>query len=212
VIDSNLFRWAPLIVVLPSLAFLVDWAMTVLGARAASRVSHRWSVEGSYEMNPTWTSAVDRGSWFNWRVGAVAFLMFALMAGLFLVIGELRLASGRLVDGQTLFSLAAGALLLVQAPTLMNHIANLQQFRALADESAASGQLRISRRLALSQTALLYGRFAGLWLVLWLASQQAFFLGGAIGCLIVGLRFWRLEREERAGSRQSARSRGTHES
>ena len=188
-LDENLFRWAPVVAVLPGIAFLVDWLLTVAGAKAAAQVRDRWSVEGSYEMNPVWAAAVDRGAWVNWRILLVAALIAALMGVLWL--------TTRLVELPAVFALGAGMMLLVQAPTLMNHAGNLAQFRALADKNAASGQLTISRRLALSQVGWLYLRFAVLWLVLSAASLQAFFLGGAIGCLVVGVRFWRLSRAAR---------------
>ena len=183
-LDANLFNWAPLVVVLPTIAFLIDWVLTLAGARAVARVSDRWSIEGSYELNPAWAAAVDSGRWFNFRAFLVADLLVVLMIAIRLVSELARLPWA--------FALAAGMLLLVQAPTLMNHAANLIMFRDLRDKTAASGQLTITRRLALNQAAWLFLRFAALWLALWVPSQQAFFLGGAIGCVVVGVRFWRL--------------------
>lgn len=198
-LDHNLYAWGPVVVFLPTIAFLADWFLTVHGARAAARVRERWSVEGSYELNPTWVAAVDSGKWINVRVVAIAVIVLLLMAALYALAGTLADGFDRIaVSGIPIFALGAGILLLVQGPTLMNHAANFIQFRALAQPDAVSGGLRISRWLALNQTAWLYLRFAVIWLVLALASLQVFFLGGVIGCVITGVRFWRLARATRS--------------
>lgn len=77
---------------------------------------------------------------------------------------------------------------LLQAPTIMVHAKNLQTFRDLADPTAITGSVRFSRWLVLRQAAWYLVRFAVLWLVLWVPSQQAFFLGGALSCLLFGRR------------------------
>jgi len=193
VLDQNLYDWAPLVIFLPSLAFLADWTLTLAGARAYRTISHRWSVEGSYEMNPAWEAAVDSGKWLNARVIAVAVVFLAALAALWLATLAFETVDGAaLFSGPAIFAFAAGTLLLVQVPTLMNHAANLQQFRVFGDPSAANGQIRIARWVALNQTGWFYLRFAVLWLILGVASFQAFFLGGALGCLVIGLRFRRL--------------------
>ena len=192
-LDQNLYDWAPLVIFLPALAFLADWTLTLAGARAYRTISHRWSVEGSYEMNPVWEAAVESGKWLNSRVIAVAVIFLALLAALWLATVALDTVGGAaLFSGPAIFAFAAGTLLLVEVPTLMNHATNLLQFRVLADPLAASGGIRIARWFALGETAWFYLRFAVLWLVLGLASFQAFFLGGTVGCLVIGLRFRRL--------------------
>lgn len=200
-LDQNIYDWAPLVIFLPSLAFLADWTLTLAGARAYRTISDRWSVEGSYEMNPAWEAAVDSGKWLNARVIAVVVIFLALLASLWLATVAVDTVGGAaLITGPAVFAFAAGTLLLVEVPTLMNHAANLQQFRVFKDPSAASGQIGIARWFALNQTGWFYLRFAVLWLVLGLVSFQAFFLGGALGCLVIGLRFWRLARSARTAA------------
>ena len=190
-------------------AFVADWLLTVAGARAYVAVRDRWSVEGSYEMNPSWVASVESGRWVTLRVVAVAGLVALLLGGVWLAGTYLEdlypTDSGIAV---MFFSLGAGALLLVQAPTLMNHVRNLTQFRSMSDPTAVTGQLRVSRWLALSQVSWIYLDFAVLWLLLWVVSLQAFFLGGVIGSLVVGLRFRRLADEARR-ARQIPTAAGT---
>jgi len=198
VLDQNLYDWAPLVIFLPALLFVADWTLTLTGARAYRSVSHRWSVEGSYEMNPAWEAAVERGKWLSPRMLLVTALYFALTAALWLIgqAFDFQLGDER-VGAAGLFALGVGLLLLVQAPTLMNHAANLLQFRAMADPSAMTGQVHFARWLALNETGWFYLRFAALWLILGLASFQLFFVGGAIGCVTTGFRFWRVGRSAR---------------
>jgi hypothetical protein len=199
-IDRALFDWAPLAIATVVGFFLADYVLTHLGARAARRVRDRWSVEGSYEMNPTWERQIDSGRWFSWRVPAVAALLAVLL-------GAVRLLAGSGLFGPGLFGLdegpdpglgavldtgmasaffgfAVGLIALLQAPVLMAHATNLQTFRDLADPSAVQGSMHFSRWYTYRSGAWYVLRFGILWLLLWLPSQQAFFLGGAVSCLL----------------------------
>ena len=186
-IDWAVFDWAPLVIGLVVAIFFTDYSLTHLGARASERVRDRWSVEGSYEMNPSWERQIDSGRWFGWRVVAVpALLAIALVAVRVLAEGE----GYWMVPGS--FGLAAGTMLLLQAPVLMVHGANLLSFHDLADPTAIEGGIRYSRWYIYRQAALLIGAWGFLWLLLWLPSQQLFFLGGAASCLGFAYRMARL--------------------
>ena len=186
-IDRVLFDWAPVAIVVVVAAFFADYLLTHLGARASQRVRDRWSVEGSYEMNPTWERQIDSGRLLGLRV----FVVPALLAALLAAVRLLSWVGGELVD-PAFFAFAVGSIALLQAPVLMVHAANLQTFRDLADPTAVEGGVRYRRWFVYSQGAAHLVRFAVLWLVLWLPSQQAFFLGGALACLIFARRLTRL--------------------
>jgi hypothetical protein len=199
VIDQNLYNWAPLVLFVPALLFVADWSLTLIGARAYRTVSDRWSVEGSYEMNPAWEAAVESGRWFNPRILVVSLFYFVITAALWIVARGIDYQLGDPpVALPGLFAFGVGLILLVQAPTLMNHAANLLQFRSMADPSSSSGHIHFSRWLAQLETGWVYFRFAALWLVLGVVSFQLFFLGGALGCLVTGYRFWRTGTKTRA--------------
>jgi hypothetical protein len=188
--DRTLFDWGPLVAVLALVAFVLDWSLTHVGARAFRAVRHVWDAEGSYEMNPTWRAEIDSGRWFSWRAVAAGAILVSLIVAMWLVIdlGGLDAA---------FFALAAGVVLLLQAPTLLMHAGNLQTFRALADPTAVTGALHLRRWFLYHQSAWAYLRFGALWLVLAALSRQAFFLGGALGCVLFGWRLLRLSRAAR---------------
>jgi hypothetical protein len=193
-IDRTLFDWAPLSIAIVVGSFFADYALTHLGARAAEGVRDRWGVEGSYEMNPTWERQIDSGQWLSSRVVLVpAFLILAL--------GTLRFLATvfDFYADPAWFGLAVGTMLLVQAPILMLHAANLQTFRLLRDPTAVEGAIRYRRWLVYRQSMVHLAGFAVLWLLLWLPSQQAFFLGGALSCALWARRMGQLG----AAARQS---------
>jgi hypothetical protein len=199
VIDRVLYDWAPLVALVAVGLFVVDWTLTHVGAAASKRVAERWAVEGSYELNPTWQAEIDAGRRFTWRMVGVAVALAALLLAMRYVVelGELDAA---------IFAVAAGAVLLLQAPTIMVHANNLQTFRDLADPTAITGSVRLSRWLVLRQAAGYLVRFAALWLVLWVPSQQAFFLGGALSCLLFARRLAMLPGAARRSAAPAAAS------
>jgi hypothetical protein len=193
-IDRVLYDWAPLAIATVVGFFLADYVLTHLGARAAERVRDRWSVEGSYEMNPTWERQIDSGRWFSWRVPAVAGALAVLLAAVRALVG---LDVG--LD-PAFFGFAAGLMLLIQAPILIAHATNLQTFRDMAEPTAVEGGLHFSRWYTYRQGAWYVLRFGVLWLLLWLPSQQAFFLGGAASCLLWARRMGQLATAARAST------------
>jgi hypothetical protein len=184
-IDRVLFDWAPVVVAVTGIAVALDWLLTHAGARASLRVRHIWESEGSYEMNPTWERDIDSGRRLSWRaVVATALLLGALLAIRYVpVLADL---------GPAFFAFAAGMIMLVQTPIFMAHASNLHTFQALADPAAVSGRILMHRPFLYGQSGWLYGRFGVLWLVLWVPSQQAFFLGGALGCLLLSRQMFKL--------------------
>jgi hypothetical protein len=201
VIDRVLYDWGYLVAAAVGLTFAADWTLTHAGAKAAALVKDRLSFEGSYELNPTWQAEVDGGRRFSWRaVGVGALLIFAVAWGRLLVA----------IAGfpPAVFAAGLGMVMLVQAPILMQHAANLGAFRALLDPSAVQGGLRHSRWFVYEQAAWTFVRYAALWFALWVPSQQAFFLGGVASCLLVALRFRRYGRAARAPGAATAPSAG----
>ena len=191
-IDRVLFDWAPVAIAVVVVAFFADYLLTHLGARASQRVRDRWSVEGSYEMNPTWEQQIDSGRVFSPRAALTA----ALLAASLTVVRLLAVPGGEPLH-PAIFSFAVGVMLLLQAPVLMVHAANLQTFDDLLDPTAVEGGVHYRRWFVYRQGAWYVARFGILWLLLWLPSQQAFFLGGAASCFVLARRFAQLGIEAR---------------
>jgi hypothetical protein len=187
VIDQVLFDWAALAVAAVVGAFFADYLLTHAGARASQRVRDRWSVEGSYELNPTWERQIDSGQLVSVRV----FIVPALLAVVLALARLIAWPRSEFTD-PAFFGFAVGSIALLQAPILLIHGTNLQTFTDLAVPSAAQGGVRYSRWFAYRSTAGHLARFGVLWIVLWVPSQQAFFLGGALSCLVFARRLAQL--------------------
>jgi hypothetical protein len=184
-VDRVLYDWAPLAIGTAAIAFILDWSLTHLGNRASRRVQDRWQSEGSYELNPSWEEAIDSGRPFTGRLVSVGLLMVGLLVAFrYLPV---------LVDlDPAFFAFTAGTILLLQAPIMMAHGTNLHTYRALADPDAVEGRILFRRWFLYGQSAWFMTQFAALWFALWLPSQQAFFLGGAVGCLLLARWMFRL--------------------
>lgn len=191
-IDRILFDWAPVAIAVVVAAFFADYFLTHLGARASQRVRDRWSVEGSYEMNTTWERQIDSGRVFSPRA-----LLVAVFLATALTLIRLVAEPGGYPLDPAFFGFAVGVMLLLQAPILMVHAQNLQTFRDLLDPAAAEGGVHYRRWFVYRQGAWHIARFGILWILLWLPSQQAFFLGGAASCFICARRFAQLGAEAR---------------
>jgi hypothetical protein len=191
-LDQTVIDWGVLVAVIVAAMFVLDLSLTVLGARASERIRDRWSVEGSYELNPRWQSQIDAGRLVSPRLVlvAVAIPVLLIIERQLLLVAELD---------TTFFAAGIGAFLLVQAPTIMTHLGNLTTVRDLADLTAVEGRIRLSRWFVYRQSAWHYARFSALWLLLWAGSQQAFFLGGAFSCAVIATQHRHLGSLARAG-------------
>src|SRR5262249_48765389 len=144
VIDQVLFDWAPLAIAAVVVAFLADYVLTHLGSRAARSVRERWSIEGSYEMNPAWERQIDSGRWFTWRVPAVALLLAGLLGAMRVVVAPDSFGVD-LGFEPAIFGFTVGLIALLQLPILYVHATNLQTFRDLSDPTSADGGVRYRR-------------------------------------------------------------------
>jgi hypothetical protein len=194
-IDRVLFDWAPVAIAVVVGCFIADYSLTHIGARASERVRDRWRVEGSYEMNPTWERQIDSRRWFGWRVVLVPVLLVLALASLRILAGIFSVYAD-----PAYFAAAVGVMLLLQAPILMLHAANLHTFRLLADPTAAQGSIVYRRWFVYRQGIVYLAGFCVLWLLLWVPSQQAFFLGGAASCALFARRFVQLGAAARNGT------------
>ena len=110
-IDRVLYDWAPVAIAVVVVAFFADYFLTHVGARASHRVRDRWSVEGSYELNPTWERQIDSGRVFSPRAVLVAMLLAAALA----TVRLLAEPGGEPLD-PAVFGFTVGVMLLLQAP------------------------------------------------------------------------------------------------
>jgi hypothetical protein len=192
VIDQVVFDWAPVAIALVVGCFFAEYTLTHVGARASELVRDRWRVEGSYEMNPVWERQIDSRRWFGPRVLLVPLALAGILSLLRLLAGVVDLYAD-----PAYFALGVGTMLLIQAPILMLHAANLQTFLLLADPTAAAGGIVYRRWFVYRQGIVYLAGFAVLWLLLWVPSQQAFFLGGVLSCGVFAGRLAQLAKAAR---------------
>jgi hypothetical protein len=69
----------PIILIVP-LLMLLDYVLTVLGAKASSRVYHKHFRPSVYELNPIWQESIAQRRWFNSRHFVAVCFVAALLA------------------------------------------------------------------------------------------------------------------------------------
>jgi hypothetical protein len=204
-IDRTLYDWAPIVVFIPSVAFLVDFYLTLAGARAYKLVSDRWSVEGSYELNDPWIASVEADR-MTIRVAFAAGILLVLMLVTWLLTSAVVL-NPRLPDryAYSLFAGVVGLLFLgVQLPILFAHATNLVRLHLLADPLATSGRTVSARWASHLQHSANYLVFGILWASLFVLSLQVFFAGGVLGTMARAIVHYRTANRLRAGQTTDA--------
>ncbi|MBE0691268.1 MAG: hypothetical protein IH587_14205 [Anaerolineae bacterium] len=163
--------------------YTVDYALTITGARLFKRyVGEHIKIDGSYALNPIFQSDVDRLRWISPR-----FLLYLTITAVYLLI------IADFFKDPRFFVVVLGALMLIEVPVYFRHFQNLRLALILRQDAAmAQGQITYKRPLSYYLIALDFLFFGVLWLILALASGSIFLLGGALGCLIEMLRFYRL--------------------
>ena len=171
--------WIPLAVWIA--LYVSDYAMTLKAARLYhDHVKEHIVFEGSYELTPYYEKDIDGLKKLSPRfLGALA-----LSSALLVVLWYLS----RLLDAFEPFSLAFGAMVLLEAAVYLRHLRNRSLFKNMIDKGGLTGQTRYSRWLILSNSASELFAFAGLFLLLAILLGSFFLLGGALSCLATGAR------------------------
>ncbi|MDC8013798.1 hypothetical protein [Tahibacter soli] len=179
----------PLFLAVPVL-MLLDYALTIAGARLhAGGYARHFEIE-HYELNPLWQGAVATRRWFNPRHLAIVAAFTAIFVALDAFL-PLRYAS--------LTDFFIGALLTMFGAVNARHLANIALFayvRAHPDE--LSGSVRMSHLLVLWMSATqTFVVLAPIAIVAW-QSRGHFALGafaGAVAYLLVHLVWYRRARQ-----------------
>lgn len=141
--------------------------------------------EGSFELTPYFQQDVDTLRRISPR------FIRALILSL-LLIGLLWLLTVQLLPLSDLFSFATGGLLLREAAVHLRHGRNLALMRLTRTGGGLTGKVTYTRWLLLKLSALELWSLAGLFLLIALAWESWFFLGGGVFCFFTGLQHWRL--------------------
>jgi hypothetical protein len=152
-----------------------DYHLTLVGARARRARAHEViRVDGSYELNPLFQEAVDRGRWLSPRflvtlvgMGVVLYLIAALCPG-----EEVGFGLGLLL----------GVVVFTRVAVIGRHLQNIWLYRRMARRPAAvTGAVSYDRPTIYGLSAFTYGHFALLLGVAAAVAPDPWILGGAGG-------------------------------
>jgi hypothetical protein len=169
------------------LVYVSDYSLTLTCARLyQGGVKEKIAFEGSYEITPYFQGDIDSLRKLSPRF--VAALVWS--AGLLALIWWVSVQSQ-----PQLYRFVFGAMILSQAAIHIRHIRNLLLFRAIVSSCAVRGRIEYSRPLILRMSSVELLSFAGLFLLLFVLTQEWFILGGAVSCLVTALKHFRLARK-----------------
>jgi hypothetical protein len=170
--------------------YLSDYSFTLKCARLyQAGVNRRIVFEGSYELTPYFQNDID-----SLRVVSPRFV-----AALFVTVAWLALVWWLSMQSvPAIYPFCLGLLISVQLALHIRHLRNLFLFRAIVNTETVQGRIEYPRPLTLRISAVELFAFSGLFGVLFFFTQSWFVLGGAIGCLSVALKHWRLAQRHTA--------------
>ena len=170
-----------------AILYCSDYGLTITCSRLYhSGASDKIVFEGSYEITPYFQRDIN-----SLRLVSPRFLT-ALLLGLVCLAVVWWLATE---SWPAVYSLALGAMILPELAIHMRHFRNLLLFRALIRTDEARGHIEYSRRLLLRMSSFELLTFSGLFSVLFLFTRSFFVLGGAVACLSLAGKHWRLTRK-----------------
>ena len=171
--------------------FTLDYALTLRGARLARAAGRHIVFSGGYELTPIYREDVAALRRISPRFVGVLVLVSLVIV----VEGWLSEFIG-LADAW--FEGLLGLLLLTQASIQFRHIRNLRTLTDASRSAGVRGQIEYSRWFSLRASAVELIEFGALFGLIALLTGRWFFVGGAAGCLLLGVGHWRLAGREAA--------------
>src|SRR5262245_19821168 len=177
--------------------YISDYTFTIVCARMyRDGVREFIAFEGSFELTPYFQKDVDALRRLSPR------FVIALIAILIVLVALWMLS--RLVWPAG-YAVGLGALLLVQAAIHTRHLRNYFLFRRILAGGAVRGRIEYNRPAMLALSAYELFAFAGVYLLIFIATLDPFVGGGVAGCLSVAVRHYPRARAQ--ASAQTAESR-----
>lgn len=169
----------------------LDYGLTLRGAYWFRKgAAEHIDIGGSYELNPMFAKAVDRGAVLSKRFLVTLFGMAALLALLsWLVRGGSNGYAEPNRLGQNELELIAGMLLFTRASVITRHVQNIRLYRALAlGRAKLTGRIQYDRPTLVRISAAHYAAHGVLVLLAAAAAPpSAFLYGGGGGLLGIAL-------------------------
>lgn len=167
--------------------YVSDYALTITAARLYRKgVNEKIVFEGSYEITPYFQKDID-----SLRLISPRFLVALLWIAGLLTFSWLFFARSQ----PELYEFMLGLMILVQLSIHTRHLRNLFLFRAITKTNGITGRIEYSRALMLRMSSTESLIFSGMFLILFAFTQSWFILGGAVGCLSLAAKHFRLARK-----------------
>lgn len=178
------------VMVLWVIVYALDYTLTIIGARLyRSGAQDHVVFQGSYELTPVFREDVDA-----MRLISPRFLRY--LGSSVVLILLVWLLDIQFLGEYIFFSALVGALFLREAPIYLRHIRNIVLFVLLRNADSVTGRIEYSRWVTLKVSAIELFSFAGFYVLLFLLDRSWFFLGGAVGCLVVGVQHFTMSTGE----------------
>jgi hypothetical protein len=177
-----------------TLLYALDYQLSVAGVRWFRRGADRhYDLGGSYELNPPFEEDIDAERTVSWRHLFALARIWVLLVAVWLLVSWL----GAYEEVYVAF---VGFFVLTQVPVMLRHIQNIVLFRYVASRGGVSGRAEVERWLEFKVSAAVFWFFSASYVVLWLLLGDVFFIGGAVGTVLAGARFWILGGETEGAS------------
>ncbi len=159
----------------------LDYSLTLVGARLRLRRAHEVvDVGGSYELNPLFQKAVDRGRWLSPRflvtlvgLGALLYLVAVVSSGL-----EVAWGLGFLL----------GVLVFTRVAVIGRHLQNIWLFARMARRpESVTGRIAYDRPTVYGLAFFSHGQTAALLGVAAVVAPDPWLVGGAAGTGLIAL-------------------------
>ena len=179
-----------LVAVLWGILSIFDFVATMLYSKAYREfLSITVQYEHGVEMNPAFEQDVQQLRWFSPR-----YIISMLSVAILIVLAGMWFST-------LWFETLAGAALLLVFITDLRHIENLSMVWFLkSDPEGFKGRIEQSYKLSQRRVAVGGFNIGVLYLVVFLLTQQLFFLGGGLICMLYALRHYLLSNRQLPGS------------
>lgn len=190
--------WAAILLV--SLLLFLDYRLSIIGLRWFRKGAHEhYDLGGSYELNPTFEDDIEGERLVSPR-------LLLAMARSIVIVSAAWWFTARVGSLEDVYAGVLGFFVLIQVPVTIRHLNNIALFRYVVLQGGFEGRMRAPRWIDLKMSGWLLWLFAGAFGALWLLSGDALFVGGTVGCLLAGLRYWLLADEAKPSQDEKAKA------
>ncbi len=170
--------------------YVSDYYLTIMGARRyRDGVKNHIEFEKYYELTPYFQKDINALRLFSPRF----LLALALTAAGQALVWYLAV---RVIHLPWLFELVMGGYILVELAIHVRHFRNLALFRFAARSQGVEGKISYKKWLSLNVSAVEMASFAIMLLIILLLTGRLFFAGGALTCLMTGIKHSRMSAAE----------------